>query len=117
MLHHVKYPLSAARFSPDGKWISFLMAKGAGAVDAMLAPFRGESVIPEQDWITITTAPANISQVFWSPDGGLDLRSVDNYTIKDISVPEWFMPFAAKRQLLILSIEDRAKLVELRPIA
>lgn len=71
LLHHVKYALSAARFSPDGKWISFLMAKGTGAVDAMLVPFRGESVIPERDWITITTAPANISQVFWSPDGGL----------------------------------------------
>ena len=29
-------------------------------------------------------------------------------------MPEWFMPFAGKRQPLILSIEDRAKLVGLR---
>ena len=32
----------------------------------------------------------------------------------DISMPKWFMPFAAKRQPLILSPEDRARLEELR---
>ncbi len=37
----------------------------------MLAPFRGATSVPEQDWITVTTAPANVFQAFWSPDGGL----------------------------------------------
>jgi Tol biopolymer transport system component len=71
LLQHVKYALGAARFSPDGKWISFLVSRGAASVDAVLAPFRGPTIVPEQDWITITAAPANVLQVLWSPDGGL----------------------------------------------
>jgi hypothetical protein len=56
--------------SPAAKqWIPFLMLRGPGAID-MSAPFRGATSVPEQDWITVT-APANVSQAFWSPDAGL----------------------------------------------
>jgi serine/threonine protein kinase/Tol biopolymer transport system component len=71
ILQHTQYPLSRPRFSPDGKWIVFLMQRGAAVLDVMLAPLRGVANIPEQDWTTVTPAPANVNQAFWSPDGGL----------------------------------------------
>lgn len=71
VLEHPKYPLSRPRFSPDGKWIVFLVTHSAGSLEVMLAPFRGAARVSEQDWITVTPALANVNQAFWSPDGGL----------------------------------------------
>lgn len=71
LLQHPKYPVSAASLSPDGKWVAFSMTRAAGSVDVLLAPFRGANAVPEQDWTTITPEPVNVTQVFWSPDGGL----------------------------------------------
>jgi len=71
VLQHSQYRVSTPRFSPDGKWIAFRLIRGAGAIDILLAPFRGGVSVPEQDWITVTPAPANVHQAFWSPDGGL----------------------------------------------
>ncbi len=71
VLEHSNYSVGISRFSPDGKWIVFLMFRGVGAIDVMLAPFRGATRVPEQDWIAITPAPESVSQAFWSPDGGL----------------------------------------------
>jgi Tol biopolymer transport system component len=71
ILQHSQYRLVFPRFSPDGKWIVFLLTHSAGSLDVMLAPFRGAASVPEQDWITITPAPGNVTQAFWSPDGGL----------------------------------------------
>ncbi len=71
VLEHSQYPLIRPRFSPDGKWIAFLAAHSTTLRDVMLAPFRGATAVPEQDWIAITTVPGNIEQAFWSPDGGL----------------------------------------------
>lgn len=59
------------RFSPDGNWISFLVRSRPGFGEVAVAPFRGPRPVPGQDWITVTPAPANISQAFWSPNGGL----------------------------------------------
>ena len=71
ILEHSRYYTGTPRFSPDGKWILFLMVRGAGSTHIMLAPFRGATSVPEQDWITVTPTPADINQAFWSPDGGL----------------------------------------------
>ena len=71
VLKHSKYPLGRPRFSPDGKWIVFLVLRGAALVDVMLAPFRGARSVPYQDWISVTSAPGNVNQVFWSPDSEL----------------------------------------------
>jgi len=71
LLQHSQNPLSRPRFSPDGKWIAFLVTRTAGSLDVMLAPIGGSASVPEQDWITITPAPENVEQAFWSPDGGL----------------------------------------------
>jgi Tol biopolymer transport system component len=71
ILQHSQYPLTRPRFSPDGKWIVFLLQRGAAVLDVKVAPFRGATSVPEQDWTTVTPAPANVNQAFWSPDGGL----------------------------------------------
>jgi hypothetical protein len=42
----------------------------------MVAPFTGAGAIPEIDWNTITTEPADIRQVLWSPDGGIPYYDV-----------------------------------------
>jgi len=34
-----------------------------------IAPMRGKTAVPEQDWIPITASPGNFAQPFWSPDG------------------------------------------------
>jgi Tol biopolymer transport system component len=70
VLHSSSSRVGLPRFSPDGKWIAFLMAR-SGSIDVMVAPFRGETSVPEQEWITVTPSPANVNQEFWSPDGGL----------------------------------------------
>jgi Tol biopolymer transport system component len=71
VLQQSRYPLSRPIFSADGKWIAFLVQHNAALFDVMLAPFRGATSVPEQDWIAVTPAPANVNQVFWSPGGGL----------------------------------------------
>ncbi len=69
ILQHTKYPIATARRSPDGKWVGLLLTTGAASADVMIAPFRGATPVQEQDWIRATPDSANISQVFWSPDG------------------------------------------------
>jgi hypothetical protein len=36
-----------------------------------VAPFRGATRVPEQEWITITPEPLFGGMPFWSPDGGV----------------------------------------------
>jgi serine/threonine protein kinase/WD40 repeat protein len=71
VLQHSQFPVRLPHFSPDGKWIVFLLSRSAASFDVMLAPFRGATSVPEQDWITVTPTPANVNQAFWSPDGAL----------------------------------------------
>jgi eukaryotic-like serine/threonine-protein kinase len=71
LLQHSQFPIAAPMFSPDGKWIAFLLARGADSSDVEVAPFRGANTVPEQDWITVTPAPGNVQQPIWSPDSGL----------------------------------------------
>jgi Tol biopolymer transport system component len=71
ILEHTKFRTAWPRFSPDGKWITFGMLHSGNTGDVMIAPFRGATSIPEQDWITLTEGPENLYQQFWSPDGGL----------------------------------------------
>jgi Tol biopolymer transport system component len=71
LLQHPQYAVTTARFSPDGRWVAFLLTRGAALADVVVAPMRGTEAIPGPDWLTVTPAPADVQQVFWSPDGGL----------------------------------------------
>jgi Tol biopolymer transport system component len=71
ILRHSKYSLQAARFSPDGRWVSFHALTGANTRRICVAPFRGGSPIPEAEWIPITEGKALDREPRWSPDGNL----------------------------------------------
>jgi Tol biopolymer transport system component len=71
ILRHSKYPLQAARFSPDGRWVSFQAGTGANTRRIFVAPFRVGSPIPEADWIPITGGKVLDREPRWSPDGNL----------------------------------------------
>jgi serine/threonine protein kinase len=71
VLQDPQFGVAGPRFSPDGKWIAFLVRRGAASNEVDVAPFRGPTVVPERDWIAVSPGPGNIQQVLWSPDGGL----------------------------------------------
>ncbi len=72
--------VNTARFSPDGRWISFSLAPEAGAARIFVAPFEGQRSIPEARWIQITRLDENPEvriqhpgdvddKAAWSPNG------------------------------------------------
>lgn len=71
ILQQPNYPLGRPRFSPDGKWVVFLIVHNGSSAEVAVAPFRGAASIPEEEWIPITPATANVEQAFWSPNGRL----------------------------------------------
>jgi eukaryotic-like serine/threonine-protein kinase len=65
------YSLARARFSPDGRRISFI-AFNASGVHVVVAPFRDDAPPREDEWISITehrSIPQDKPR--WSPDGTL----------------------------------------------
>jgi Tol biopolymer transport system component/tRNA A-37 threonylcarbamoyl transferase component Bud32 len=71
ILHHSKYALHAARFSPDGRWLSFQAGTGINTRRIYVAPFRDGPPIPEAEWIPITDGTGLDREPRWSPDGNL----------------------------------------------
>ncbi len=65
-----------ARFSPDGKWIVFhcILDPNLSRFRRSLhiAPFRGATPIPPEEWIPAVTDPsASDMKGWWSPNGNL----------------------------------------------
>jgi hypothetical protein len=63
--------LARARFSPDGRWISFIAFDAAG-VHVVVALFRGDAPLEDDEWVSITehrSLPQDTPR--WSPDGNL----------------------------------------------
>jgi TolB protein len=59
--------LSAARISPDGKWVAFRASGNEAGL--RIAPFRGGEAVPETEWIALP--PDNsVNLPAWSADGG-----------------------------------------------
>jgi len=69
-LDHPDYGLARARFSPDGRWISFLATNRSG-MHVVIAPF-GSHPPREEQWIRITEhSPVVKEKPQWSPDGNM----------------------------------------------
>lgn len=67
LLNHMAWRLWNPRFSPDDRWVSF-NATEAGRSRIFVAPFRSGGLIPESEWIPITTGVWD-DKPRWSPDG------------------------------------------------
>ena len=70
-LAHRAYSLARARFSPDGRWISFLAFGSAGLSRVVVAPFQSDTPPSEDRWITVAEARVLLEKPRWSPDGNL----------------------------------------------
>jgi Tol biopolymer transport system component len=71
-LEHPAYSLGRARFSPDGRWMSFLAFNKAGLTRIVVAPFQNDSPPREDQWITIMEETRVVlEKPRWSPDGNL----------------------------------------------
>ena len=69
LLKHPNYILAHPSFSPDGRWLSFVVRTGANRARLAVAPFR-RGIIPESDWIFLTDDSSWIEFSNWSPHGG-----------------------------------------------
>jgi Tol biopolymer transport system component len=71
ILKHPKYGVSRARFSSDGRWLSFHVILGPEARRVYVAPFSGAVLHDEKDWIPITDGQGVERYADWSPDGNV----------------------------------------------
>ncbi len=76
IIQHSSYALSAARFSPDDRWIAFHAIPGPTIRQVFVVPFRdpsqpGVGPIEEKDWVPITDGAGMERYAAWSPDGNL----------------------------------------------
>lgn len=71
-----RYALSAARFSPDDRWIAFHAIPTPTTRRIFVVPFHdpsqpGVTPVEEKDWIPITDGAGMERYAAWSPDGNL----------------------------------------------
>jgi serine/threonine protein kinase/Tol biopolymer transport system component len=68
LLEHPKWRLYQPNVSPDGKWLAF-NANADPESHIYLAPFRGEQVAPESEWVPLATGSRHEDKPRWSSDG------------------------------------------------
>jgi len=61
--------IARARFSPDDRWIAFMLRRGSG-FRIFVASYDG-AVKREDQWVAITDGRYADHLPYWSPDGGL----------------------------------------------
>jgi Tol biopolymer transport system component len=72
LLRHPKYNVTAARFSPDGHWMSFqVVVEAANKRQIFVTPIRDGIAAPESEWLPITDGSGLDRNAVWSPDGSL----------------------------------------------
>jgi Tol biopolymer transport system component len=64
LLRHPKYPIWAARLSPDESWACFTAELRPGQLQSFMAPVHDDLPPPESTWISIDCGR-------WSPDGSV----------------------------------------------
>jgi eukaryotic-like serine/threonine-protein kinase len=71
ILQHPRHNLYVARFSPDGQWITFLAQTGPEHRRIHAVRYRGETPIPDREWIPLTDGRFSDDKASLSPDGNL----------------------------------------------
>jgi len=72
LLKHPNYELARARFSPDGRWISFVAGAGADLFSRNRIAIVPSDTPPDEDkWIWVTGESTFHEKPRWSPDGNL----------------------------------------------
>lgn len=71
LLRHPKYNVTAARFSPDGRWMSFQIVIEATRRQIFITPIHNGIAAPESEWVPITGGSGLDRNAVWSPDGNL----------------------------------------------
>jgi len=71
LLAHPAYSLSEAHFSPDGRWLAFLVRTSATHSRVSVAPFHEGKAVAPGEWIAVTGGEFNDDKPRWSPDGSL----------------------------------------------
>ena len=72
VLSHPNYNLTAARFSPDGHWMSFhVVIEAATRRRIFVTPIRNGIAAAESEWVPITDGSGLDRNAVWSPDGNL----------------------------------------------
>ena len=63
--------LKGPRFSPDGRWISFVAAVGERRWQAFVAPVSREKPLGSADWVPVTPVSDSFFFAFWADRGDL----------------------------------------------
>jgi eukaryotic-like serine/threonine-protein kinase len=71
LLQRTGSTLAEPRFSPDERWIAFVVRTEPANSRVWLAALRGDSAAPSSDWAPLTTGNAWEAAPQWSPDGKL----------------------------------------------
>jgi eukaryotic-like serine/threonine-protein kinase len=69
LLRHPVSGVGQGNFSPDFRWITFVLALPGCRV--FIAPFRGDAAIPQKDWFALGDGSSWDDKPRWSPDGNL----------------------------------------------
>ena len=65
---HPEYNIHTARFSPDGRYISFKLVIGPGQESLFIAPVKDDAAMEQDTWIQVTEGSLD-ARSWWSPDG------------------------------------------------
>lgn len=70
LLEHPTQSLYDPRFSPDGRWISFVAWTAPEKIQVFIAPYHRGAATPVAEWMPVTDDSTSLRPT-WSPDGNL----------------------------------------------
>lgn len=71
LVQHPQDLLAGGRFSPDGRWVSFVETTAPTRRRIFVVPTNGKMPVPQSNWIPITDGQRLDREPRWSPDGKL----------------------------------------------
>jgi Tol biopolymer transport system component/DNA-binding winged helix-turn-helix (wHTH) protein len=89
LARHPTWYLNAARFSPDGRWVSFHTTNAPDLREIFAVPTSLGASVPPEKWIPIVTDFG--IQPSWAPDGG----GVYHFSVRDGYFCPWLQPVDA----------------------